>query len=230
MTKFIEQPSIPFCLPTYSADFDRILGADLFMMLKGQILFRDKEGQPVLSNIDNKNNIYTEEEYQLLPENAPYQLIQGKLIYMLSPFDRHQKILGNLHFEFRLYLRENALGQVRFAPLDVKFDKENIFQPDLLFVSNERKDIIQNHIIGAPDLVVEIVSKGTKKVDEQQKKEIYGKYNVLEYWIINPEENYIQVFNNKNGQLKLTKKINKEGVISSKVLPTLSLDLKTILA
>jgi len=230
MTKYLEQQSIPFCLPTYSADFDRILGDDLFMMLKGQILFRDEGGQPVLSNIDNQNNNYTEEEYQLLPEKAPYQLIQGKLIYMPSPFDRHQKILGNLHFEFRLYLRENDLGEVRFAPLDVKFDKENIFQPDLLFISNERKDIIQNHIIGAPDLVVEIVSKSTKKVDEQQKKEIYGKYDVLEYWIINPAENYIQVFNNKNDQLKLTKKITKEGEIPSKVLPKLSLDLKAVLA
>ncbi len=230
MTKFIEQQSIPFYLPTYSADFDRILGDDVFMMLKGQILFRNEKGQPVISNIDNKKHIYTEAEYKLLPENAPYQLIQGKLLYMPSPFDRHQEILGNLHFEFRLYLREHELGQVRFAPLDVKFDEENIFQPDLLFVSNERKDIIQNHIIGAPDLVVEIVSKGTKKVDEQQKKEIYGKYDVLEYWIINPAENYIQVFNNKNGKLKLTKKITKEGLIPSKVLPTLSLDLKVILA
>jgi len=78
-------------------------------------------------------------------------------------------------------------------------------------------------------LVVEITSSGTKSIDEKKKKEIYGKYNVLEYWIINIEKKYIEVFNNKKSKLKLTKKVSEEGVIPSKVLPTLSLDLKDIL-
>lgn len=229
MTKFLEQQNIPFFLPTFNADFDRILGNDLFVMIKGQILFRNEKGQPVITHIDDNKNDYTEEHYNQLPENAPFQLIQGKLVYMPSPFDIHQKVLGNLHFEFRLFLRENPLGEVRFAPLDVKFDKNNIFQPDLLFISNQRKHIIKNHIIGAPDLVVEITSRGTKTVDEKEKKEIYGKYNVLEYWIINTEKQYIEVFNNKKGKLKLTKKVTKTGLIPSNVLPNLSIDLKDIL-
>ncbi len=229
MTKLIEQQNIPLFLPTFNADFDHILGNDPFLIIKGQLLFRNEKNQPVITHIDNKTSSYTEEDYAKLPENAPYQLIQGKLIHMPSPFDRHQKVLGNLYFEFRLFLKNEPLGEVRFAPLDVKFDKDNIFQPDLLFISNARKAIIQKHIIGAPDLVVEITSRGTKSIDEKEKKEIYGKYNVLEYWIINIEKKYVEVFNNKKGKLKLTKKISATGLIPSKVLPTLSLDLKDIL-
>lgn len=229
MTKFIEQQNIPFSLPTYDADFDRILGKDPFLLIKGQLLFRNKKGQPVITHIDNKKRNYTEEHYNQLPKNAPFQLIQGKLIYMPSPFDTHQKVLGKLHVKIYLHLEAHDLGEVRFAPLDVKFDKDNIFQPDLLFISNERKHIIQNHIIGAPDLVVEITSKGTKSVDEKEKKEIYGKYNVLEYWIINTQKKYIEVFNNKKGKLKLVKKISEKGLIPSTVLPKLSLNLKDIL-
>jgi len=229
MTKFIEQQNIPFSLPTYDADFDHILGNDLFLIIKGQLLFRNEKGQPVITHIDNKKRNYTEKHYNQLPENAPYQLIQGKLIYMPSPFDIHQKVLGKLHVKTYLHIEAHDLGEVRFAPLDVKFDKDNIFQPDLLFISNERKAIIQKHIIGAPDLVVEITSRGTKSIDEKEKKEIYGKYNVLEYWIINIEKKYVEIFNNKKGKLKLTKKISKTGLIPSKVLPTLSLDLKDIL-
>ncbi len=230
MTKVLAQQELPFFLPTYSADFDRILGNDPFVMIRGQILFRDKDGIPVLTHIDNDKNIYTENEYNQLPESAPFQLIQGKLIYMPSPFKQHQEILGNLYLALRIFLKTNQIGNVFFAPLDVKFNKKNIFQPDLLFVSNARKDIIQNHIIGAPDLVVEIVSRSTKSVDEKEKKEIYGKHNVLEYWIIYPDKGIIEVFNNKKGKLKKTTTITKEGLIPSKVLPNLSLDLKEILA
>lgn len=229
MTKFLEQQNLPFFLPAYNADFDQILGNERFVIIKGQILFRDKKGIPVLTHIDNSKNVYTEKEYNQLPESAPYQLIQGKLIYMPSPFDIHQKILGKLHVKTYLHVESNNLGEVRFAPLDVKFDKQSIVQPDLLFISNERKAIIQKHIVGAPDLVVEIISRGTKSTDEKEKKEIYGKYNVLEYWIIYPNKAVIEVFNNKKGKLEKTATITKEGLIPSKVLPNLSLDLKEIL-
>ena len=73
MTKFIEQQDLPFLIPTFNADFDRILGSDPFLTIKGQILFRDKKGIPVLTHIDNKKNSYSEAHYNQLPSKAPYQ-------------------------------------------------------------------------------------------------------------------------------------------------------------
>jgi Uma2 family endonuclease len=82
-----------------------------------------------------------------------------------------------------LSIKKSKAGKIRFAPLDVHFDKKNIFQPDLLFISNERKEIIQRFIQGAPDLIGEILSSN-RSHDLGEKKEVYGKYNVLEYWAI----------------------------------------------
>ena len=94
-TKVIEQQNIPFILPTHHADFNHILGNNRFILVQGQLLFRDERGQPVITYIDENSDSYTEKEYNQLPESAPFQLIQGKLIYMPSPFDIHQKVLGN---------------------------------------------------------------------------------------------------------------------------------------
>ncbi len=84
--------------------------------------------------------------------------------------DIHQKISIRLSTKLFMHVEDKDLGEVRYAPLDVHFDPANVFQPDLLFVAVGRKDIIQDFVQGAPDLVVEIISKGTKKVDEEKFK------------------------------------------------------------
>ena len=74
-----------------------------------------------------------------------------------------------------------------------------------------------------------MLCSGTKKVDEIDKKEVYGKHNVLEYWIIDTTKLNVKVFNKKNSKLRLTKKIEKEGLIPSKILTNLSINLKDLL-
>jgi Uma2 family endonuclease len=86
------------------------------------------------------------------------------------------------------------LGVVIYAPLDVILDEHNVLQPDLMFVAQGRRSIIQRRgIFGAPDLVIEIASPGTERRDREQKKELYARFGVREYWLVDHTDRSIQV-------------------------------------
>ena len=102
--------------------------------------------------------------------------------------------------------------------MDVHFSKDNIYQPDILFVSNNRTSILKDYIMGAPDFVVEIMSPGTRKKDEEDKLKTYGQYNVSEYWLIDPYEETVEVFLNEDKELISTGKFGKNESISSNVI------------
>lgn len=171
---------------------------------------------------------YTVEEYMQLPENAPFQLIHGKLIYMPSPKRVHQHISMVLSSRVYQHVISAQSGTVMPAPFDVHFDKKNVFQPDLLFISNERKHILKDWVYGAPDLVVEILSEGTASKDRNEKMETYGKYNVLEYWVISPENQQVEVYENSSGQMTLTKTLTSSDTLTSSVLPGFEMPLGSL--
>lgn len=165
------------------------------------------------------------EEYNELPEGAKYQLIKGKIVEMPSPTETHQRILGDLFINVSTYVKNKNLGIVRFAPLDVHLDQENVFQPDMLFISNENRHIVKQTIYGAPDLVVEILSPSTAYYDWEEKKEMYAQYGVKEYWIINPEKQYIEIYKNKNLEFEMEVKIKKQGIVVSEVIAGFTFEL-----
>ncbi|MEM6698766.1 MAG: Uma2 family endonuclease [Bacteroidota bacterium] len=192
-----------------------LLGGREYIVVGNQILFK-QEDQYYLTVIDSSSD-YTAHDYQKLPLNAPYQLINGKLEFMPSPYDEHQNVLSNLHGLVFIFLKKHKIGKVRFAPLDVHFDSKNIYQPDLLFISNERKEIIKKFIHGAPDLIVEILSSN-KKHDLGKKKEVYGKNNVLEYWAIDYEKRTLDVYLNEEKVLVFECTFHEEDEVQSKVM------------
>lgn len=174
-------------------DFEKKLeGRDFALLDKNVLLYRDKGGEYVLLTIKNKNT-YTADDYMKLPEGAPYELLNGKLTFMPSPKDPYQDAVGNLFAALLFFVKTNKLGIVRVAPLDVHLDKENIVQPDILFLSNERMDRRKDFIYGAPDLMVEILSKGTKKKDQKTKLALYEKHGVLEYWLVDTDKRTVEV-------------------------------------
>jgi Uma2 family endonuclease len=208
--------------------YDPRLEEHPFIIINEQILFfQEEQKKYVLTQISEDKN-FTIDDYIQLPENAPYQLINGKLVFMPSPFVQHQKIAFNLSLSIGNHVKMNKLGQVLFAPCDVHFDKENIFQPDILYVSIARSSIIQKWIFGAPDFIIEILSKGTEQIDLDKKKKIYGKYNVKEYWIVYPLEEQIQVFHNQNGEMCYNQTAKKDQQIVSKVIEGFSLNLNDV--
>jgi Uma2 family endonuclease len=105
-----------------------------------------------------------------------------------SPSFDHQNISLNLAKKISDYVEAHDLGTVAIAPLDVHFDDDEIYQPDIFFISNENKFIIQKGAIyGAPDFIVEILSPSNANYDLVEKKKIYEQRGVKEYWVVDPE-------------------------------------------
>jgi len=110
----------------------------------------------------------------------------------------------------------------------VYLNEENVFQPDMLFISNENKGMVKDRIFGAPDLVVEVLCPSTAYYDWEEKKEIYAKYGVKEYWIINPDKQYIEIYTNKNLEFDLVSKTKTSGLIYSEVITEFAFELSDL--
>lgn len=165
--------------------------------------------------------------YKLLPEGAPYQLIEGELIMTPAPNPKHQIILGNIVEKIREFAKGKAL--VLFSPVDVYLDDENAFQPDLILIFNERKEIIRKDgIYGPPDLVVEILSPFTASYDLREKFRIYERSGVKEYWIVDPDMKSVEIYFNEKGRFVLNIKTEAVGKAESTLLKGFRIDLGEI--
>ena len=128
---------------------------------------------------------FTYEDYLNAPEDKRYELLDGELVPIPTPGERHQSISILLGSKLVQFAYENSLGRVYHAPFDVVLSDVDVVQPDLLFVSNERDHIITPaNIQGAPDLAVEILSPSTAERDKTFKRALYAKHEVKEYWMV----------------------------------------------
>ncbi len=148
------------------------------------------------------------EVYKMLPEGTLAELINGQLYMSPAPNTNHQRVSGKIEFLLRAYIENNCLGEMFHAPYDVYLDEENnAVQPDILFVSNKNATIVKPHgIVGVPDLIVEFLSPGNNKHDLVTKKELYERFRVKEYWIIDPASKEALVYQMENHQYNLAGK------------------------
>ena len=105
-------------------------------------------------------------------------------------------MVGRLGFEIELYLRANpGTGHVFLSPLDVALSHWDVVEPDVLFVAGDQPDILtEKNIQGPPALVVEVLSKSTRKRDAQIKRRLFERTGVREYWLVDPELDTVQLF------------------------------------
>ena len=147
---------------------------------------------------------YTYEDYMRTPDDIRYELLDGELILSPSARTAHQRTSGNIYYSLRTFVEENKLGEVFHAPYDVVLDDFNVVQPDILFVSNEREHIITDlNIQGAPDLVIEILSPSTARRDRTQKRDLYERHGVPEYWLANTDAKSVQVLTLQDGEYRI---------------------------
>ena len=122
-----------------------------------------------------------------LPDDGfRYELIEGELFVSPSPSVQHQIAISSLLSAMYQHAKEEDLGLVLTAPIGVRLpEEETIVQPDLLFISRERLDLVKDNVIdGAPDLVVEILSPSNWVFDRTRKQKAYEQAGVREYWIV----------------------------------------------
>lgn len=154
-----------------------------------------------------------------LPEtNVPMELWDGEIVKSPTPNPVHQTIVGSMYRGIDEFVSDHKAGRVFLSPLDVVLSEHRVVQPDVFFVSNANKDIIQDCIRGVPDLVVEVISRGSWKRDRVEKKALYEQVGIAEYWIIDPESRAIEVFALVKGVYQLHSRATESELAKSKRL------------
>ena len=171
--------------------------------------------------IDKSKDWTVEEFLQLEESNLPCELINGEVFMSPAPNLSYQVVLANLYSKFQQHAIRTG-GFVMFAPFDVYLDDKNVFQPDLLYLKKENRSLLSERgLNGAPDLAVEIISPSNSFKDRNQKKRLYEKFGVKEYWIIDPVNRTLEIYDfgtSENPALYLAEK----GEVTSGLLIGLS--------
>lgn len=172
----------------------------------------------------------TASDLESLPDDGNrYELIGGQLFVSPSPNTAHQALSFELAGALYAFLKETGLGRGFAAPIDVHLSARDVVQPDLLVVLNERADIVQQHgIVGAPDLVIEIVSPSSTRMDYLRKSKLYEHYGVREYWIVDPIEEMVSIQRLEDGVYVLLDGFGRDDTLRSPLLEGFELDLTLI--
>lgn len=171
-----------------------------------------------------------------LPEDLlRHELIDGEHLMSPAPNSKHQRIVVNLAWLIRGYVEDHPLGRVYVAPFDVVFSDFDVAEPDLLYVSAERERLLltERYLAGAPDLVIEVLSPSTARIDAGKKRWLYERYGVSEYWIVDPARESIRVYRLADGLLQLSFELTRgDGTsvppLSTPLLPGLEIPLATV--
>jgi Uma2 family endonuclease len=176
----------------------------------------------------------TYDDFVLFPDDGlRHELIDGEHYVTPSPDDKHQTILANLHFLIGVWVRAHATGKAWIAPFDVVLSRSDVVEPDLLYMSNQRKAevLTEANVQGPPELVVEVGSPSTRRRDATIKRALYERAGVSEYWFVDTELDVVRVYRRLAGdrfaqpeQLSL----QAGNVLTTPLLPGLELPLSEI--
>jgi Uma2 family endonuclease len=163
-----------------------------------------------------------------------HELIDGEHYVTPSPIAKHQRVSGRLFGELYQHLKLNPVGEVFHAPFDVVLSHVDVVEPDLLLVLADQSDIVTvKHVRGTPAIVAEILSPGTRRVDETVKRSLYERSGVREYWVVDPERDTVTVHRRSgDGTLMAAPELTRGGgdVLTSPLLPGWSVQLETLFA
>ncbi len=140
--------------------------------------------------------VLTYEDYAAIPNDGKrYEILEGVLAVTPAPSTKHQTASVNLTGILRQHVRDKDLGKIFHAPADLILESTSVLQPDLVYISKARQGIITERAIeGTPDLVVEILSPTTTRNDRITKGQIYARHKVPAYWIVDPDQETLEVY------------------------------------
>jgi Uma2 family endonuclease len=163
-----------------------------------------------------------------------HELIDGEHVVTPSPNTGHQEISKRLFRALDTHVELKRMGQVLYAPFDVKLSLFTVLVPDLVYFTTERfaRVVNEKHATAAPDLVVEILSPGTRRRDKGRKRAVYDREGVQEYWIVDPEAQSITALRRPRPGTGLTDvttlTVDADGVLASPLFPGLDIPLRDV--
>ena len=172
-------------------------------------------------------------DYVRFPDDGlRHEIIGGEHYVTPSPATRHQRISRNLLHLIQSYLDTHPIGEVFSAPFDVLLSEWDIVVPDLIYLSNERAHFLTSkNLQGPPDLVIEILSPGTRSRDKQLKRQLYERVGASEYWLVDPKENFVEVYRRgSTEEFQSPSRYLRADVLTTPILPGLELSLDRVLA
>jgi len=162
---------------------------------------------------------WTEADYFALPDTNRYiELSEGELIMPPHPTETHQRVVGDVYVMLRTFVERHRVGTVRLAPLPVQLWPGKIREPDVFFVAQEHSDRIGEQVYGPPDLVVEVLSPGTRRADRREKFFEYAQAGISEYWMVDPDACTVEIFVLREGAYELLGKWGRGQEAHSKAL------------
>lgn len=189
----------------------------------------------LLADAPEDKLLWTSADLQLLPENGNrYEIINGELYVTRAPHWKHQDTCINFCVELKAWSKITGLGYVSMGAGVIFGNKEDVI-PDVVWVSKEKYEALideAGHLLGAPDIAIEILSAGTEneRRDREVKLKLYSSQGVLEYWIADWREKKLQIYRRENGVLKLAMTLFVTDMLTSPLLPEFACPLSQIFA
>jgi len=178
-----------------------------------------------------KDKHYTYKDYLTWPDDVRCEIIDGEVFMMTpAPLLTHQDVVGEIFFQAKQALRGKTCRAL-VAPLDVRLPRHGeadeatdvVVQPDVLVVCDPNK-LDRRGVRGAPDWVVEVLSPASASRDQIEKRRIYERHGVLEYWLVHPTDRILTVYRLQNGEYGKPDIFKLEGRTPVAVIPGLDID------
>ncbi len=172
----------------------------------------------------------TYRDYLELPEDGRrYEILDGDLAVTPAPTTLHQHVSAALVRVLGNHVVGSRLGQLFHAPVAVILADDCIVEPDLVFVATRRARIVKRRgIEGAPDLVIEILSKGTARRDRTTKARLYARFGVPHYWLVDPEKRSLETYQKGKRGYRRSGLYTGDAVVCSAPFPKLRPDLREV--
>lgn len=172
------------------------------------------------------------EDYRALPDDRTrYELVDGALHMSPAPRPQHQRVSRRLLFALMEQLEHRGRGEVFDAPIDVVLSPHDVVQPDLAFVAAAHADRVREDAIhGPPDLVVEVLSPGTRRLDVKVKAPLYARAGVPHLWLVDPEIDRLEAFTLGPGGYGPPVVVDAPARFEPAAFPGLALDLAAVFA
>jgi Uma2 family endonuclease len=173
---------------------------------------------------------YTYEDLASFPDdNLRREIIDGELIVTAAPATRHQRAVLEIGAALLAYVKQHS-GEVYIAPTDVYFAQDNVVEPDVLFVNEANRSRVEAKLVrGAPDVVVEVSSPSTRRLEIVCKLELYQRFRVTEYWYVDLQADRIEVYRLEGDRYASPRLMQRGDVLVSEEVPGFELAVADVL-